>query len=320
MRVSLLGCVAPCSSMAFALLTGCGGPPLQYPASTPDARVSGHTGLQRSWVLRDAISENLLYVSNYSNVVMFSYPSGEVVGQLDGFDSNAGLSAGAKGDVFATNFNPPALYEYAHGGTKRIATYNLKQHGAMGCSFDSSTDTLAVIGIGSTVDLFAKGAKKPTTVLNSTLFYNGGCAYDASGNLYVDGSESSRGPAALAVLAKGSNGFATVSLGARFDSESNTQWDGNYLDLVAYNEKDLLRFSISGEKAFLAGKVHLRQTYQIIDFVLDDGALILSNWGYRKHLEHRRVLFYHYPAGGAPTFSLGTDLANPRGVAVSPAR
>jgi hypothetical protein len=321
MRISLLGRFALCAVAAIALLAGCGGPQVQGPATATSAsqRVE-RDAATGSWTLPEAPSENLLYVANFSNVVIFSYPSGKVVGQLKGFDANASECVDVQGDVYVTNFDPPALYEYAHGGSKRIATYKLKQHGAVGCSYDVTTGNLAVIGVGSTVDIFAPGATKPSMVLDSGLFFDGGCAYDSSGDLFVDGAQTPSGPAAVVVLPNGSSTFSAVTLNDSFDGESDMHWDGTYLDLVAFNEKTVLRFSISGDSGVVAGKVNLKRAYSVNHFFIDDSTLIMSNWGYHRGLQTKAVLFYNYPGGGAPTFKLsGDDLTDPRGVVVSSA-
>jgi hypothetical protein len=321
MHISLLIRFALCAGAAIALLAGCGGPQVQGPATA----ISASQRVERdaatgSWTLPEALSENLLYVANFSNVVIFSYPSGKVVGQLKGFDANASECVDVQGDVYVTNFDPPALYEYAHGHSKRIATYKLKQHGAVGCSYDNTTGNLAVIGIGNTVDIFAPGATKPTMVLDSSLFFNGGCAYDSNGDLFVDGNQTSSGPApALVVLPKGSRAFSVVTLNARFDSESNADWDGTYLDLLSFSEKTLLRFSISGSSGVVSGKVSLKHASSINHFFIDGNALIISNWAYHRGIDLNTVRFYKYPAGGAPTFKLSKDLTRPRGVVVSSA-
>ncbi|MGA9275093.1 MAG: hypothetical protein WBV67_16560, partial [Candidatus Cybelea sp.] len=67
-----------------------------------------------SWMLPEAVSEDLLYVTNYSTVMVFTYPAGKHVGTLKGFYSNVGECVDANGDVFVTNFKPVAVYEYAH--------------------------------------------------------------------------------------------------------------------------------------------------------------------------------------------------------------
>jgi hypothetical protein len=318
MRISLLGRFALCAGAAMALLAGCGAPQAQIASPVPpQTRNIERDDATGSWTLPEAPSENLLYVANGSNVVIFSYPAGKVVGQLKGFTPNASECIDAQGDVYVTNFDPPALYEYAHGRSKRIATYKLKQHGAVGCSYDNTTGNLAVIGVGDTVDIFAPGATKPTMVLDSTLFFDGGCSYDNSGDLFVDGNQTPTGPAALVVLPKGSTKFSAVTLNARFDSESDMHWDGTYLDLVTFSEKTVLRFSISGSSGVVAGKVNLKHAYSVNHFFIDDNTLIISNWGYHRGIQAKAVFFYKYPNGGAPTSKLSKDLIEPRGVVVS---
>ena len=310
--------------VAAAMPAGCGGsqPPIGAPGMMPQASaIATHAERGKSWMLPEAKNEDLLYVANFSNVVIYSYPAGKVVGQLKGFTANASECVDAQGDVYVTNFDPPALYEYAHGRSKRMATYKLKQHGAVGCSYDVTTGNLAVIGIGSTVDIFAPGATKPTMVLDSGLFFDGGCAYDSSGDLFVDGAQTPSGPAALVVLPKGSSTFSALTLNDRFDGESDMHWDGTYIDLVAFNEETLLQFSISGDSGVVAGKVNLKRASSVNHFFIDGSTLIISNWGYHRGLQTNAVLFYNYPSGGAPTFRLSKDdLTRPRGVVVSPAK
>ena len=51
----------------------------------------------------EAKSEDLLYISDYYGVHVFSYPKGLHVGDIYGFASPAGLCSNKKGDVFVTD-------------------------------------------------------------------------------------------------------------------------------------------------------------------------------------------------------------------------
>jgi hypothetical protein len=101
----------------------------------------------------------------------------------------------------------------------------------------------------------------------------------------VDRAQTPSGPAALVVLPKGSSTFSAVTLNDRFDGESDMHWDGTYMDLVAFNEEALLRFSISGNNGVVAGKVNLKHAYSVNHFFLDDSRLIISDWGYHRGLD-----------------------------------
>ena len=119
-RFALSGCIAA------ALLAGCGGsqPPIGAPGAMPQtSAIATHADRGKSWMLPEAKSEDLLYVSAYSDVLVYTYPGGKQVGDLKGFTSAAGECVDSKGNVFITAFKPRGANEYAHGGTKRIGHF-----------------------------------------------------------------------------------------------------------------------------------------------------------------------------------------------------
>ena len=148
---------------ALAVFAGCGGsqPPITAPGAMAQSRAvaqhAGGAGHNASWMLPEAKNEDLLYVTNYSVVTVYTYPQGKLVGTLRGFNSASGACVDAAGDVFVANFKPFAVYEYAHGGTKRIATY--KGVGAYSCALDPVSGDLAVTGASQTVFIFQEGRK-----------------------------------------------------------------------------------------------------------------------------------------------------------------
>jgi hypothetical protein len=127
----------------------------------------------------------LLYVTNYSYVTVYTYPGLKPVGTLSGFYSSVGECVDSKGDVFVTNDRPTAIYEYAHGGTKRIATLKTDV-GPVGCSVDPTTGNLAVSGFsgvppGPGVDIFKGARGKPSFYRDSSYRYTQFCGYDDKG-------------------------------------------------------------------------------------------------------------------------------------------
>jgi hypothetical protein len=310
--------------LAAAMLAGCGSqPPIGEPGAMPQiSALTMHGEHAKSWMLTEAKSEDLLYVANFSTVNILSYPAGKLVGELKGFSANASECVDAKNNVCVTNFDPPALYEYAHGGTKRIATFRLKQHGAVGCSYDKTTGDLAVIGVGSTVDIFPPGITKPKTILSSKLFFDGGCTFDSSGDLFIDGLKTPTGPAALVVLPTGSRKFSTVSVDATFDDESVLACDGKHLDIISYlpgkkNKPAIYLFAISGTKANKVGMARLLKADLVYQFSLYRDAAIVSSGNLKT--SQRSVFFYQYVQGGKPTAQLTKNVNDARGVVVSPA-
>jgi hypothetical protein len=73
-----LGTYALSGCVAVALLAGCGGS--QLPTGAPGAMpqtsaLAMHADRGKSWMLPEAKSEDLLYVSNLQNVKVYSYPA-----------------------------------------------------------------------------------------------------------------------------------------------------------------------------------------------------------------------------------------------------
>ncbi len=68
--------------------------------------IATHADRGKSWMLPEAKSEDLLYVSAYSDVLVYTYPGGKQVGDLKGFNSAAGECVDSKGNVFITAFKP----------------------------------------------------------------------------------------------------------------------------------------------------------------------------------------------------------------------
>jgi hypothetical protein len=97
MTVSFFNRYAFSTSMATALLAGCGGsqPPIGALGAMPQGRaVATHHGRGGSWMLPKARSEDLLYVSDpeKTDVYVYSYRSGQLVGTLTGFSNLKGFA------------------------------------------------------------------------------------------------------------------------------------------------------------------------------------------------------------------------------------
>jgi hypothetical protein len=81
---------------ASALLAGCGGtqPPIGAPGTMPQSRaIATHTERGGSWMLPEAKSQKLLYVSSDATkeVYIFEYPKLKLLTTLSGFESPEGL-------------------------------------------------------------------------------------------------------------------------------------------------------------------------------------------------------------------------------------
>lgn len=322
-------------SITAALLAACGGsqPPIGAPGAIPQSRViATHAARDVSWMLPEAKSEDLLYVTNYSYVSVYSYPALKLIGTLNGFKSTVGDCIDGSGNVFITNHvyghGDTRIAEYAHGGSKPIAELaNDDRIGPIGCSVDPTTGDLAVSGGGSSrgagVNIFKRARGKATYVDIPSMVFDSFCAYDAKGDLFVDGEKNfhGRGPA-FAELPHGSSKFSNIKLNATIDPSGGIQWDGQAIAVGAYYQPRkqhtpaIYRFAINGSKGTKVGMTLLGSpayTTSFQFFVLTR-AIVVPNWPYSGGKD---VLLYKYPAGGAPTAVLSRNTDDPRGATIS---
>jgi hypothetical protein len=331
MNIALLGSRTLCASAAIALLAGCGSAQVPIPrtgiSASQDIERDAATG---SWMLPEAKSENLLYVTNYSYISVYSYPQDKLVGILNGFRSSVGECVDKKGDIVITNSAKSGkIPEYAHGGTKPIAELTTEHVGPVGCAFDAITGDLAVTGFGEppTVDIFKSAQGKPILYKDKNVVETQFCGYDSNGNLFVGGIRNfSSGAPELDELPKGGNKFVEIRLNAAIDGGAGIQWDGKYLAIGAYVPKGsgytpvIYRFSISRSQGTLVSTTTLGSPAYItaLQFFILNGTLMVPNWYFVDSSEKKNVLFYKYPRGGSPTGTLTKRVTDPRGVVVSP--
>ncbi len=140
MRTRNLGPVTLTSCIAAALLAGCGGsqPPIGAPGAMPQtSAIATHARSGKSWMLPEAKSEDLLYVSTFYGVYVFKSPSGSLVGNLD-VPGPGGLCSNRAGNIFVTAPGDYEAFEYAHGGASPIAAFsdNYIDFNPVDCSAD----------------------------------------------------------------------------------------------------------------------------------------------------------------------------------------
>jgi hypothetical protein len=297
-----LGCCA-----AAATLGGCG---------SLDAANAVSAGtmpqMLRSWMLTQATTENLLYISDLGTnaVDVYTYPAGKNVGKLTGFGSVAGLCADKAGDVFVVDEAGP-VQAFAHGGTSPIR--KLTTTGApYGCGVDPVTGNLALTNLSSVlygaiaVYPKAKGSAKEylDNSVDSTFF----CGYDDKGNLFASGWDRSANPILLK-LPKGGKTFETFKLDASDKDPSGTQWDGKYV--AVGNRGNGLIYRIDGATGKTAQTIALKDGTDIEQFWIAGSTLIGPNWQ-----TGGSVPYWHYPGGGSPSKTL-TGFSYPMGATVS---
>jgi hypothetical protein len=274
------------------------------------ARAAARPHRTRAWMLPEAKTDELLYISTSLNTFVDSYPQGKLVGEL-GVGAFY-LCADKSGDVFLSQYTEGTygILEYAHGGTTPVAT--IKTAGPpWGCSVDPVNGDLAV-AIPDTQSMnhgelaIYKNARGRPRVYSDypTIEYVFFCRYDASGNLFFDGTPGYRGPY-LAELPRGSKTITNLDLNGSFYPDSDMQWDGTYLAVADGFAGAVDRISISGSSATIVSAVPLHHWnfYPAGREVWIDGGRLITSPG-----RHDAAAVWHYPVGGEPFKRLHPNL------------
>jgi hypothetical protein len=325
---------------AAAMLTGCGGSqsPIGAPGAMPQSRANAqHANPGGSWMLPEAKSEDLLYISNVATISVYTYRTRRLVGTLTGFGYAWGLCTDKSGDVFVTDWSNEQIYEYAHGGTAPIDTLDEPNYRPDDCSVDLTTGKLAVTnysGPGSnsyssgSISVYTNAQGTPQVYAGSHGLSYAACSYDDKGNLYADGSNYTSGPDfQLVELAKGQMTLQNLKLRGSYYVEypGGLQWDGKYVALGnASNVVYQLR--VHNGIATVRGATTLQGPSVAL------GPFWIPNLGKARMSRERAQLvaldvynpnpnaqYYHYPAGGTPTHLID-GLVAPIGVTVSVAQ
>jgi hypothetical protein len=276
------------------------------------AAIAARPDQSGSWILPEAKSEDLLYVSNLQNVTVYSYPSGKHVGTLRGFYRPYGECTDSAGDVFIANQS--TIVEYKHGGTKPIETLTLPGYSPAGCGSDPMTGNLAITwdaGLSSGyVAIYQHASGMPTLYKHGDMLFRL-CGYDNKGNLFVDGGTKHGNLFKFAELTQKAKSLISVSLNQTIGFGVAVQWDGKYVTVEDDEVNKIYRFTISGSTGTLEGTVGLGNAQGLYQTWIEGknvvGADILAN----------TVRYWKYPAGGAEIKSITKHVFTPYGVTIS---
>jgi hypothetical protein len=286
----------------------CGGsqPPIGAPGATPQSpAIATQAERGGSWMLPEAASQDLLYVSNGGRcgVSVYSYPGGKLQGRLKGFKISMGQCIDLMGNVYITDEGAGRVYEYAHGASRRLRS--LAVPGAVSCSIDPTSRDLAVSSLGGPLSIFKNARGKPTTYQwpDNEMFF---CSYDNKGNVFVNGlvPPGASGDFILAELPKGSSEFNTVTLNQYIGWPGGIQWHYKYLVLGDQTTPAIYRFKIVETKAIKVGAAPLgSKENDYTQFWIQGSTLIAPEVCASRRCRFRdnAVLFFKYPAGGKPT-------------------
>lgn len=287
MRVSAVHSTA----LVFAgLVTGCSNAQsVQFAPSTGQTATNAHARNSQSWMAADAVSSDLLYVSDAgtAKVYVYSYPQLKLEGTLKGFGEPQGLCTDEAGDVFVTDREASQTIEFAHGGTTRVATLGIPQYGPVGCSVDPKTGDLAVSelsGPGSNalnpnaaIAIYkqAKGRPKLYRQLNFLLniFF---CGYDNAGNLLVDGWKPNGQFGLSEISAEHPDRSTDIIWNGPLitypDYPGSIQWDGTHWVIgnqgtgPASGESSVYALQIKGQSSTVVGANPLSASSDMVQF------------------------------------------------------
>jgi hypothetical protein len=306
-----------------ALLPGCGGSqlPIAAPNSMSQSRVATGAARGGSWMLREAKSEDLVYVATSgSTVTAYAYKTGKEVGALTGFTLAWGLCTGQYGKVFVVDYGSFKIYEYLHGGTKPINV--LQSPGwSFSCAVDPTTGDLAVtnggISGGGDLAVWKQATGQPKTYSAPGFlddFYY--CTYDNKGNLFADGVSGISDPAPeLVELRRHAKSLTDIPLHLYpYSPIGAVLWDGRFVAIAALGKYGFAQLKIKdgnwtqhGTGPYFAD-VNLEKEFWITpaysngkDRVLIAGATVDSK---------PVVGYWHYPAGGQPFATIASGLGD----------
>jgi hypothetical protein len=171
------------------------------------------------------------------------------------------------------------------------------------CAFDPTTDNMAASlrsysyqqPILSVFSSPSSAVSYSDPNMGSALFV----AYDANGNLFVDGYHTRASGWVLDELPKGSNALVELSLSKQISPLLSLQFDGTYMTVM--DSTTIYRLSVSGSTATVVGETplkHVERGHLSTSFEIADGTVI--GIAHKFHGNGNSIALWHYPEGGQP--------------------
>jgi hypothetical protein len=248
-------------------------PALTGPLTTAVRPVTAHRDLSPTWLSPEITkTTKVVFVTDAGTDDVYLYKATTLkhLGTITGFDNPQGACSDNKGNVWVTNLSGQNILEYSHEGVLENTLSDTSGYPA-GCAWDSTTGDLAVtnlFGISSesgSVLIYHHASGSPTAYRNNAQFYYYFVGYDAKGNLYVDGKNSSDA-FMLSELPKGAgNAHSIEIIGGTIYFPGTVEWyaTGNYLIVGDQECGDvpaacLFHLTIAHKAGTIAGKTTLR--------------------------------------------------------------
>jgi hypothetical protein len=271
----------------------------------PQGASQAHRVSGKSWMLKEAQSENLLYVSSWpGNVYVFSYPALKEVGHLNA--GGLGLCSDQNGDVFIPSLPDgyPVIYEYAHGGTSPIETLLVNDDDRpVACAIDPTTGNLAVANqdgysCRSNVAIFSEAQGEPTVYCTQpAVGWVASCGYDDAGNLYVDGDTNFESwDLVFAELPRGAANFSSITLND-LKYPGSVQWDGSYITIETEKTPKIFEVQVSGSNAQIVHTTDFSDAKHAgLSWIQGDDVILPA--GLPNDGATSRLGIWAYPSGG----------------------
>lgn len=248
---------------------------------------------------------SLILLNDINGLNLYKWPGGKFVKTVTGVAGNGYCNGDHSGEAWVVSGGQQVYQILSDGMLGKIIQD--KYQPTWSCAVYSVTHTLAVTGWDTgRVALFANEEGYGTaykTPLSSALY----CTYDADGNLFVDGMNSSA-QGAIVELPKGKSSFKAISLNKAIDGFRAIQWDGKALAVEATQgsgEITIYRFRVTGSSGTVIGTTTLRTNYNVesrrgnAEFWIR-GNHILEGTNDSSGSKPSYLQFWKYPEGGDP--------------------
>jgi hypothetical protein len=276
---------------------------------SPNAAPTSASRSSESWMLPEAQSQDLLYLSDVqtNDVYVFSYPQRKLVGTLSSFGAPRSECVDRRGNVWIADVQGYDVAEYAHGGTKPLVELSTPW-APRGCSADPHSDTLAVSGgdKGMILAVYHRSShnqwRDPQTYTDTEMGAGYFCGYDANGNLFIDGLDKAKGGSfRLAELPRRSKSLTSLGVSQNIIAPGQVQWDGKYLAIgdTGITPSVIYQFSMSGSGGAEVGSTVLDGTKSVRQFWIEGTRVVAPDYD-------TNVGIWKYPIGGLPTTQITT--------------
>jgi hypothetical protein len=301
LAVTFLAACASAQTQPAVPSGGSGMTGVRIPNSTPAeqrALLRGHAG-RHSWMEPGVTGRTLFYAGGDESSYVFA-SSGKVVGQIA--ETSFGTCSDRNGDVFFTQVQQ--IVEYAHGATTPKAIFTAPGT-VYACSVDPTTGNLAAVvfclsGCGTEVSVWSTPGDPVANYSDANLSSLLYCAYDKSGNLYVDGYNGSI--FGLAELPAAQTAFVNYTVSQNISFAAQIQWDGTYVAVETKDSPTIYQLQLYGSTATVVGQTTLSGigTRATQSWIFGGKVAVPTAPGTRRAIE---VLFWKYPGGGYPVRS-----------------